>query len=398
MSYRDMIQCVLLRLASLIRPGGGSKVTASHFPAILLASALLAACASAPREAANEAEPLAFPPPPDEARLIFEMTLMSSTQVTADEDSAWRAMITGEVDRGEGFAKPFDVSVCRGTVFVSDTVRRRVLAFDFPARRFYRVGEEEPGALYKPLGVATDAQCRLYVADASLHRVMVYEKSGSFVGAIGGPDWFHNLSHVTVKADGSRLYIVDTGGVDTQDHRIRVFDGSSGEHLRDIGTRGTAEGEFNLPRDVEMAPDGKLYIVDGGNFRVQVFEEDGTFVRTFGSVGSRYGQFSRPKGIALDPAGNIYVSDTAFGNFQIFNSQGQLLTFVGGRSNQAGPARYTLPAGIDVDEDGRVYFVDQFFRKIDIFRPAGLAKQDGYLAGMKADPDDTASTRSNEPR
>jgi len=232
---------------------------------------------------------------------------------------------------------------------------------------------------------------------------MVYAKSGSFVGAIGGPDWFHNLSHVTVKADGSRLYIVDTGGIDTQDHRVRVFDGLSGEHLRDIGTRGTAEGEFNLPRDVELAPDGKLYIVDGGNFRVQVFEEDGTFVRTFGSVGSRYGQFSRPKGIAVDPAGNIYVSDTAFGNFQIFSSQGQLLMFVGGRSNQPGPARYTLPAGIDVDEDGRVYFVDQFFRKVDIFRPAGLvffffllARQDGNLTGMATD--DAASTHSDESR
>jgi sugar lactone lactonase YvrE len=369
-------------------------VKAYQFPAILLVTALLASCASGPQETVEEVELLAFPPPPDEARLIYEMTLVSSSQVTADEDSAWRAMITGEVDRGEGFAKPFDVSVCRGTVYVSDTVRRRVLVFDFPARRFYRIGEDKPGALYKPLGIATDAQCRLYVADASLHRVMVFGKSGNFVGAIGGPDWFHNLSHVTVKPDGSRLYIVDTGGVDTQDHRVRVFDGLSGEHLRDIGTRGTAEGEFNLPRDVELAPDGKLYVVDGGNFRVQVFEEDGTFVRAFGSVGSRYGQFSRPKGIALDPAGHIYVSDTAFGNFQIFNSQGQLLMFVGGRSNQPGPARYTLPAGIDVDEDGRVYFVDQFFRKLDIYRPAGLARQEGYLSGLATD--DAASTHSDE--
>lgn len=384
MSNRDRSQCVWQRLASLIRYGSCSKVTVSHFPAILLATALLAACASGPQETADEAAPLVFPPPPDEPRLVFEMTLVSSTQVTADEGSAWRAMITGEVERGEGFGKPFDVSVCRGTVYVSDTVRRRVLVFDFPARRFYIIGEEGAGALYKPLGIATDAQCRLYVADASLHRVMVYTKSGSFVGAIGGPDWFHNLSHVTVTADGSRLYIVDTGGIDTQDHRVRVFDGLSGEHLRDIGTRGTAEGEFNLPRDVELAPDGKLYIVDGGNFRVQVFEDDGTFVRTFGSIGSRYGQFSRPKGIALDPAGNIYVSDTAFGNFQIFNSQGQLLMFVGGRSNEPGPARYTLPAGIDVDEDGRVYFVDQFFRKIDVYRPANLPEQGGFLASTPA--------------
>lgn len=380
MSDRSMKQCVWLQLASVMWRGGWRKVEMLRMPVLVLAMALTGGCATGLKETTEEA-PLVFPPPPDEPRLIHEMTLVASTQVTAGEDASWRAKLTGEVDRGEAFGKPFDVSVCRGTVFVSDTVLRRVLVFDFPAKRFYKIGESEPGALYKPLGLATDSQCRVYVADATLRRVMIFEKSGSFVGAIGGPEWFHHLSHVTVKADGSRLYVVDTGGVDTQDHWVRVFNGVSGEHLRDIGTRGREEGQFNLPRDLELTDDGKLYVVDGGNFRVQVFDESGAFLSKFGSIGSRYGQFSRPKGIAVDSAGNVYVSDTAFGNFQIFNAEGQLLLFVGGRSNEPGPARYTLPAGIDVDEDGRVYFVDQFFRKIDIYRPANLPKDQGYLAG-----------------
>ncbi len=393
MSYCRIKQCIRLRIASVMRRGTCRKVSIVRSSAILLVAALTGACATAPEETTEKA-PLVFPPPPEQPRLIYEMTLVSSTQVTADKNDSWRAMITGETERGEGFAKPFDVSVCRGTVYVSDTVRRRVLVFDFPSKRFYRIGDDEPGALYKPLGLATDAQCRLYVADASLQRVMIYEKSGKFVSAVGGPDWFKFLSHVTVNPDGSRLYVVDTGGVSSQDHRIRVFDGVSGEHLRDIGTRGAEEGQFNLPRDVELSPDGKLYVVDGGNFRVQIFDENGSFVRAFGSIGAQFGQFSRPKGIAADRAGNIYVSDTAFGNFQIFNTEGQLLLFVGGRSNQPGPARYSLPAGIDVDENGRVYFVDQFFRKIDVYRPAELAREDGYLAGRVKK--DAARTQSDE--
>ncbi len=393
MSYCRIKQCIRLRIASVMRRGTCRKVRIVRSSAILLVAALTGACATAPEETTEKA-PLVFPPPPEQPRLIYEMTLVSSTQVTADKNDSWRAMITGETERGEGFAKPFDVSVCRGTVYVSDTVRRRVLVFDFPSKRFYRIGDDEPGALYKPLGLATDAQCRLYVADASLQRVMIYEKSGKFVSAVGGPDWFKFLSHVTVNPDGSRLYVVDTGGVSSQDHRIRVFDGVSGEHLRDIGTRGAEEGQFNLPRDVELSPDGKLYVVDGGNFRVQIFDENGSFVRAFGSIGAQFGQFSRPKGIAADRAGNIYVSDTAFGNFQIFNTEGQLLLFVGGRSNQPGPARYSLPAGIDVDENGRVYFVDQFFRKIDVYRPAELAREDGYLAGRVKK--DAARTQSDE--
>jgi sugar lactone lactonase YvrE len=133
-------------------------------------------------------------------------------------------------------------------------------------------------------------------------------------------------------------------------------------------------------------PDGLLYVTDGGNFRVQVFDQEGRFVRTWGSPGRRLGQFSRPKGIALDPQGNVYVADAAFGNFQIFTAQGALLMFIGERSTTPGPAKYMLPAGIDVDQDGRVYMVDQFFRKIDIFRPAALEPTDGFLGQATTEP------------
>jgi sugar lactone lactonase YvrE len=130
---------------------------------------------------------------------------------------------------------------------------------------------------------------------------------------------------------------------------------------------------------VALGPDGRLYAVDGGNFRIQVFEQDGTFVRTFGQAGRQFGQFARPKGIDVGPDGNVYVVDAAFGNFQIFSPDGQLLLFVGQRANKNAPGIYALPAGIEVDEDGRVYVVEQFFSRVDIFRPAELAVEAGYL-------------------
>ncbi|MBL8535233.1 MAG: 6-bladed beta-propeller [Betaproteobacteria bacterium] len=325
--------------------------------------------------------PILFPAPPEDARYAFEMTLMTSAQVNKVESaSQWRRVLTGETEGGEHLGKPFDVSVCRGVVYVSDTVQRRIVAFDFPGRRYFRIGEADPGALLKPLGVATDDECRVYVADTSHKKVFVYDRSGKYLTSVGDAASFRHLSHVAVQADGSRVFMVDTGGVDSRDHRIRVYSVSDGKHLYDIGARGTDPGTFNLPRDVEVTRDGHLYVVDGGNFRVQVFRLDGTFVRTFGAMGAQFGQFTRPKGIAVDGQGNVYVADAAFGNFQIFNPEGQLLLFIGGRANQAGPGKYMLPAGIDVDEDGRVYLVDQFFRKVDIFRPVGLAQNMGHLA------------------
>jgi DNA-binding beta-propeller fold protein YncE len=207
----------------------------------------------------------------------------------------------------------------------------------------------------------------------------VYDRDGNYLRSIGDKDTFDRPSGVDVSPDGSRLFVVDTGGVRSQNHGIKVFDAASGELLNTIGTRGTKEGEFNLPRDVKLGGDGLLYITDGGNFRIQVLTQQGEFVRSWGKPGARFGQFSRPKGISIDKDGNVYAVDAAFGNFQIFNADGQLLLFIGSRSTTAGPSKYMLPAGIDVDEDGRVYMVDQFFRKIEVYRPAGLSQGEGFL-------------------
>jgi len=347
----------------------------------LLGVVFIQACAATPDKDEQETlAPLVFPPAPDQPRLIFERTVQSSSDIeVADPQTQLRQMLTGESAGGKAMAKPFDVAACQGHVFVSDTVQRVVMVFDAAQKRFFQFGEREPGLLRKPLGLATDSDCNVYVADGTTRRILVFDQDGGFLKALGGQQWFERLSHIAVDREGVTVYAVDTGGIDTDAHQIRVFDVESGEHLYDIGQRGAQDGQFNLPRDIEFGTDGRLYVVDGGNFRVQVLEKDGTWVRSIGTLGRRYGQFARPKGIAVDPDGNVYVSDAAHGNFQIFDVQGQLLLFVGSRSERLDRATYMLPAGIDVDEDGRVYMVDQYFRKLDVYRPAALAETDGFL-------------------
>jgi DNA-binding beta-propeller fold protein YncE len=366
-----------------LRPGPAGR---GVFFAVL--AGLLASCA-APRPAdsgsTGQEQELVFPPPPETPRFIFERTIVGSADVIVeDSESKWRRVLTGQVDASTGFSKPFDVEACQGHMFVSDTVRRSVHVFDVPTGEYKEIGIEEPGLLRKPLGMAVDRDCNLYVVDGTMKRVVVFDQDGDFLSAFGGADKFERPAHVAVDADARYAFVVDTGGVSTDEHRIRVFDIATGELAYDIGHRGTGEGEFNLPKDIAIGPDGRLYVVDSSNFRVQVFEADGSYVHTFGSIGVRPGQFSRPKGVATDPDGNVYVTDAAFGNFQIFNPAGQLLLFVGSRSTTAGAAQYMLPAGIAVDEDGRVYMVDQFFRKVDVYRPAAIGPQEGFMGARAA--------------
>lgn len=361
---------------------GATRATALRRRTLLAAAALAAGCAQLPT--ATEEKPFrppVFPPPPDEPRFVWERTIRSSGDVVADDNSGLRRLVTGEEARGEPLSKPYAVAVHRGRIFVSDTVARFVRLFDVPAGKQFRIGDDEGlGQLVKPIGLDVDAAGLLYVADIGAKAIMVYGTQREFLRKIGGEKWFSRLSSVTVDPTGSRVYAVDLGGVSSEQHVVRVFDARSGAHLMDIGKRGSGPGEFNLPRDLAIGAGGRLYVVDGGNFRVVVFDKDGRYLQSFGSVGKQYGQFARPKEVAADRDGNVYVVDAAFGNFQIFNPEGELLLFVGDRSERDGPAKYMLPSGIAVDEDGRVYVVDQWFRKIDIFRPAGIQPGSGFLA------------------
>jgi len=351
------------------------------------AALTLAACAPLPEapEKPADAAPLVFPGPPETPRFVYERSLYGSGNVVAEEEnSKLRQLLTGEGPKaGEGLGKPYAVAVFQGRVFVSDSVQRFVSVFDVPNGRFYRIGDDGPGQLVKPHGLDVDRAGNLYVADSTAKAVVVFDKDGRFLRRIGGAKWFDRPASVTVDPKGDRMYVVDVGGVRSTEHRVRVFNPVDGRHLFDFGSRGSGPGEFNFPYDLAVGKDGRLYVVDTGNFRVQVFDHDGKYLKSFGRAGKQPGNFARPKEIAADADGNLYVVDAAFGNFQIFDPEGELLMFIGEHDERDGPAKYRLPSGIHVDEDGRVYFVDQWFKKIDVFRPVRLQPGQGYLAAKK---------------
>lgn len=328
---------------------------------------------------------LVYPQPPDEPRFYYDWPIYGSASVEpVTENQKLKTLLLGDQDRAnEVFRKPYSIAVHRGRVFVTDTVARVVKVFDAPSGTFFKIGsdseEQAQARLTKPMGVDVDAAGNVYVVDATDKVVKVYTRDGKFLRQMLDGKEIDRPASVTVDKNGERMYVVDIGGPLSQNHRVRVYNAQTGAHLFDIGKRGEDPGEFNLPRDVAIGKNGELYVVDGGNFRIQVFDHDGKFLRTFGHLGKQLGNFARPKEIAIDPAGNVYVADAAFGNFQIFTPEGQLLMFIGQRSGEDGPGLFMLPSGIAVDEDGRVYVVDQWFKKVDIFRPASLHAGQGYL-------------------
>ena len=329
----------------------------------------LSGCASAPPQESFDPAPV-YPAPPDKPRYIYERTLQNNEdveKVTGFE--RFKIMATGRSPQARGLVKPYGVAVHQGRVYVTDTAQAAILLFDIPGGHFRQFGQDDPGRLQKPIGITISKQGEIFVADVTARRVLVFNLDGTYLRTLGSDELLRRPVGVAISPDGTRLYVVDVGGITNDDHHVLVFDPQSGAHLQTIGTRGEGQGQFNLPLQAATGPDGTLYVVDGGNFRVEAFDPDGHFLSTFGEVGRFPGQFARPKGIATDKDGNIYVVDTAFGNVQIFNKEGHVLMFIGNRDRAGKPGKFFLPAGVAVGEDGRVYMVDQYFRKVDIFKP-----------------------------
>jgi sugar lactone lactonase YvrE len=221
----------------------------------------------------------------------------------------------GLVASPDGILWGFDWQYVTGMVISSNS---------FPLGRFALpdVGDGEP----IPGGLAVDGAQRIYVLqnehgfDVATHeyynadRVEAFSEFGPFYPAQ------LVLAEFDTHADGFGI-AVDANGLiyvgDVDHNQIVVYSGNVPQGtfestvVRTWGSPGSGPGQFNSPRGIALDPSGRVYVVDSGNHRVQVFNLDGGYLTSFGSQGSGPGQFSNPGDIKLDRFGNIYVVDSA---------------------------------------------------------------------------------------
>jgi len=263
-------------------------------------------------------------------------------------------------ERVEQLRRPSDVvSDAAGNIYVADAEMRIVFVFDQEKKALRFLGLRRLGV---PVGLAiSNKRGMIFVSDSQQNKIFGFDmRTDNLKLTIGGPGEFRRPTGLVYDDNSDRLYIADT-----QNHIIKVFD-KDGRQLFAIGKRGNGDGEFNFPSFLAMDKNGILYVVDSFNFRVQMFDAEGNFLKKFGRLGDASGSFSRPAGIAVDSDGNIYVVDTSFNNFQIFNNNGKLLLWVGNAGRN--PGEFYLPTGIFIDGKDRIYVADSFNQRVQVFQ------------------------------
>ena len=345
---------------------------ATYMAVAIMTLALLAGCATRNNSKSEKENPvqLQWPAPPDPARYEYEVTLRSAADIEPEtEDQRVKRMLTGgSISNEPLYKKPSAIAAHKGRVYVADPPTGSVIVFDVGRRKVFRIGVREPNNTQKPISLALDDKQNVYVLDASLKKVLVYDSLGLFLFSVGDPKALTKPAGVAVSADGKKIFIVDRGGIEEDDHKVIAYSPDGFEIFR-IGPRGTGEGQLNVPLAASVAPDGSLLVLDSGNFRVQSFDAEGRYRFSFGQAGAGFGQFSRPRSIATDKDGKIFVSDAAFNNVQIFDSTGALLMWIGNSSLRNNPGEFGLVAAIAADETGRLYVTDHFHNKVEVYRP-----------------------------
>ena len=139
--------------------------------------------------------------------------------------------------------------------------------------------------------------------------------------------------------------------------------------LLSFGQEGSGEGMLRYPLGVAVNDKDEIMVADQGNYRVQVFDSNGTFLRSFGHEGENAGEFKFPFGIAIDRDRNILVSDYGNHRVQIFSREGRHLGSFGGKGSL--DSQLLNPWGLSLDSTGNIIVADTGNKLIKIFTPDG---------------------------
>lgn len=316
-------------------------------------------------------------------------------------------------------------------LFISDVGTHSILKLDRKGVLTIIAGTGEGGfggdgeaatkaQLFSPHDLLFDREGNLLIADTNNHRIRRIDQRGVITTIAGNGKAAYagdNGPAITASLNNPQSIAVDRDGnlliADTYNHVVRRVD-QSGKITTFAGTIGgfggdggeATKAQMSLPMAVAAAPDGNVYVSDGGNSRIRQITPDGKIKTIVGygpaqdTYGGGYGGDGGPadkakifnaSDIKIDSAGNIYLSDS--GNCRIRIIKGGIISSIAGIGNAgfsgdgklAVTAELNTPQKIALTKDGIIYIADRAnhrVRKIDVDGRIASIVGEGSPSGM----------------
>lgn len=225
--------------------------------------------------------------------------------------------------------------------------------------------------------VCTDSGGNVFLYCRGEHPVMVYDKNGSFLDS-WGEGHFSYRTHGMFMNGENQVFCVDDSGNSVGRYA------TDGTHLQTIGPAGVPSDSgydgsnmntithggppYNRPTNLAVAPSGDLYVSDGyGNSRVHRFTNDGQLLQSWGEPGLARGEFHTPHSVWVHTDGRVFVADRQNDRIQIFDATGNYLDEW---------LDVQRPQDIYIDAAGLVYIGELVYRKGEVSSRRGPIEQE----------------------
>ena len=238
------------------------------------------------------------------------------------------------------------------------------------------------------VGASPDGRT-MYVSDYWNFEVKRFALDGTYLGSIaadtrGSGPGQHLSPYDVSTAPGGDLYFGDVDANRTVDRYT-----AEGDFVLEFGGRGVGPGLYEYPSYVEVASDGRVFVVDSRQHHVTVTTPEGVEVFRFGELGFGPGMFRTPRGIAIcrgcatvrtKDADLVFIVDTRNERVQVFSyvpgtARVRSVRAFGCAEGSRKRCRFAPGLnlrGIAVDaERRRVFVVDAAGDDVDAFRFSG---------------------------
>ena len=200
-------------------------------------------------------------------------------------------------------------------------------------------------------GVTFYDKRHILVSDTDNSNIEMFTVQGRHVRTIDRGSTIFSPYDITISPD-KHIYVCD-GANDC----VCVFN-VNGKFLFSFGSHGSGKGCFDLPIDLCFASDGFLYITDANNSRICVYDKDGKFIRKFTTT-------YKPRCIDGTDCGHLIVSPYVSDKVMIYTTGGDLVHVLGEPGSELG--QFSCPTGVSVDSDGLIYIADCYNHRIQVF-------------------------------
>jgi len=269
----------------------------------------------------------------------------------------WAGSRTDEFGEARALAVGAD-----GTIYVADAGNRRVAVFDRDGRFVRNIGAASSGkgSVGEVSAIAVERDGNLLTIDRAKRSLKRLRGDGEPVGRLGNARMFDDPVSVAVAPDDT-IVVLDAA----RSAVVRLS--PRGEEIARAGELGSGPGQFANALAVAVGGDGRVYVADYGNGRVQRLAPDLTYETEWPIPHAEV----RPEQI-LAADGAIYVADPEGHRVQRFTRDGEQEFDVGAPGTSS--TRLGWPVAVAVDHKGAVYVLDN--ERASVYRFDVPLKQD----------------------